>query len=774
MKIEGIKNNISVYKINTSTKSNSSVQNNNISGNITTYNPSFYRPNISFKAKGFSDYIPSDILGISEERFNELLDQAAQLPEKREEISKYTVSELSKDAKALEFVNLWERQVPSIASENIFAPFSSDKNTNLFKELTSLINETTFSSTMRQFTESNQQTKAIIKDSQQAGIRLLSYKLFEIGMSEHDPEFKSYLLGASILVGGTSWPQKNPETVKLQKKQFVETTKELIKMGILDPIKLINKISENKIVLTPDKQVSYNKWRENKLVNTISTKSTHQDITYDFKTEQGKALLKKNIETLEKDGFDVGKLNEYLETLGLIYLSAKETNEAQFILELSINVLQKLYGSTSINTVPALDILARTQAENQEYLAARETYRTALEIRRKSNSDPVEIFNNERRLYLFDQQIQKELQEKSDFITFDEQTSLIGARKKKLEHENSKIQEEMPQITCEINELEERLIEFTQSELFKTLPLEQRAAVLAELTKSLSSKLMPIGRILNPIKQVAKEFSEAHCPLPLDLFTITNDSNNLIEAVQDKYGNGSHSELAILEQQGIKASDIDKLKKAYGISQELNGKNSPSTFRLMFSIAKMSADRKDIKEAIKMIGESRDSEINRDYLCQLNTLLMESYMEEAVSASKLSQVESALKSAKEHYLQAILLAPNYKNLLQTISSMLRFIDEHPTVKGDYETTDKGDEYNNFREENYTATRTIDTFSKRKIIEETITSLDKNPGKNNINKRKALQMLSLNLNKAFFINQKKRKITEQMLQLEQQAAIDEVK
>ncbi len=774
MKLEGIKSNISTYKINSPIKNSSPIGNNYEGDKITTYNPLYYKPNISFKAKLSDEYLPADILGISEEKLNEILNEAVESTEKREKISKYVISELSKDPKAIEFISLWEKQVPSISSEDIVKPFGFDKSNNLLKELTDLINGTTSSDTLRRFAESNEQTQTILKDSHQVGVSLLSSKLFEIGMEETDPEFKSYLLGASLVIGSASWPQQNTETRNIQSKQFVETTKELLKMGIADPLKLINKISPDRIELTQEKRLSYNKWRENKQANEKRISKPHKDLTSDFNTEQGKLLIKRSIDTLEKAGLDLDGLNEYLRILGLICLSSRETNEAQFILELSIGILQKTYGPDSIETVPALDMLARTQAENQQYLAARETYKTALDIRRKNNADPIQIFNSERRLYQFDQQIRSELQDRSDFMNFDDQISLTGARKKKLEHENGKIKEAMPQITYETNELEENLIEFTHNDLFKTLPLEQRAAVLTELIKSLSSKLMPISRLIAPIKQIEKEFSDVHYLLPIELFTVTNDSGDLIEAIQGNYGSGSRSELAILEQQGLQNSEIDKLKKAYELSKETSGNNNSDSPRLLFAIADMSKERKDINDAISIIGKSEVTEVNRNYLSQLNTLLMETYLEEAISSSKLSQVEAALKSAKESYLQAVLIAPDYRNMQRTISTMMRFINQHPTLKGDYEKTDKGGEYNNFREETYMVTETIDTFNKQRIIEETIKLFENNPGKNNINIRKALQLLSSNLNSSLFIGSKKRKIAEQIARLEQQAEVDETK
>lgn len=769
-----ITNNIAGYKLNTKKENKSSLPNSTVVKTLSTYNPSFYRPVISFKSNDY-DYIPSDILGVSEEEFDKQLNQAIQSPEKRAEIAKLILSEISKDTKTIELINLWMQQVGPIDSEEAETNNNTGNNVELVKQVGKLIGDNYSRSALRKFLESDSQTEEITKNTENSGTEMLSSKLFEMGIVESDPTSKKYLLAASIITERSDWAQKSEDAKKAQSKQFVDTTREFLKMGIVDPYNVIKIIFPDKDKLSETRQMRYNRWSENKLASVKYQKSnTHKTQSSDLKTEEGKALLKKSIEVLRSSGFDSDKLSQYLGILGLIYLSTKEAVGSQLLLESALDIQKKSYGQDSIKTLPNLDALARAQAENEEYLNARETYKKSLAIRQQNNANPIEIFNKERELYTLDKHLQTILLGKIDFIGFDEQSSVTISRKKKLADEKDKIQAIKPQLTYEINDLEEKLVEFANSDLFNTLPLGQRVSLLTELTRSFSSKLMPISRLLNPIKQTGQESAKANYLLPIELFAAANDSTNLIETLQGKYGSGSRLELSALEQQGKTASDIDKLRKAFTLSQEINGNDNPDSCRLAFEIANMSRGREDITNAIKLIGEGKSGEAKNSYLCRLNILLMEDYMKESVSVSKLYQADAAVKRIREHYNQAVLLAPDYKTLHKAIASMMKFIDEHHLIEGEYEKIDKGGEYNNFVEEQYTAIGNTTTFDKQRILEETIQLLDKNPGKYNIHKRSVLQLLSKNLNGTFFVNSKRRKISDQIAQLEQKAGTDEIK
>jgi len=396
----------------------------------TNYNPIYYKPLISFKGNGFESYFPTQLLGYDEPKFDDLILKAIKNPNKKGKIISCITAATERNGKTMEFVNMWQKAVPSIVSQGLFSNLTGSGFGELANKfgIQTIVNNS--SSVGKKFMESDYQTDIILKEGKSLATGAIASKLFLLANADPEPYTKAALYAASIIVGGYGYTARGKDSQKIQDKQFLDSTKELIKLGVVDPHSLINSVSEKPLKLTGEKLKEYHNWKDRRTLDLRYFRTgTYKTAHNDFLTEEAKNVLIKTFDALKHMGFGDEKISKFTSVLGLVYFSGRETQEAQYLLTLSLNMQKKLYGQDSPNLLNTMQILARVQEENEEPIASRKTLQEILKITETSSPNDIESINiAKKKLLLADLKLTIDLKEKEKLLCKDYDISITPSR----------------------------------------------------------------------------------------------------------------------------------------------------------------------------------------------------------------------------------------------------------------------------------------------------------------------------------------------------------
>lgn len=403
------------------------------------YNPSYYKPLISFKGKDFDDYFPSEILGISEEKFDKILQETLENDYKKKLLAEYILNYASKNNKAMDFVNMWKKQVPALISHNMLA-LGSGSGQGAINKIINITARNNAISMLQKFNESSRQEEIIWKDGKSAAGGLLSYKLFTLANLTPEPHSKVLLYLSAFAVSLGSYKMSSADSKKIQNLQFLDSTKALIKSGVLDPYSLLNKINKNIVELSPEKQEEYLQWKNNRLkIIRFEQTGYKKDSHNDFETEEARNVLKIVISTLRQNaGFNDEKIAAFLSLMSAQYESVNETREAQYLLEI-VSKIQKelakgLFGDESPALFETYMTLAYLQNQNEELTVAIKTLDKAAEVAEATfgkDSDEYFAVNMKKLEYLQEQRIH--IEKMLPYINADSEVSITQNRKDALD-----------------------------------------------------------------------------------------------------------------------------------------------------------------------------------------------------------------------------------------------------------------------------------------------------------------------------------------------------
>ncbi len=435
---------------------------------LVDYNPVYYRPSISFKGKDFENYFPSEILGISEEQFDNILKETIKNDSKKTLLAEYIIDNASKNNKAMDFINIWRKQIPALISQGTLSIGSNTGHVAINKIL-NITARNNATSMLQKFNQSDHQTEILMKDGKSAVGGLLSYKLFTLANINPEPYSKAALYLTAFAVGIGSYKMSSEDSKKIQNLQFIDATKALIKLGVLDPYSLINKIDKNILNLSEEKKEAYIQWKTNRLQEIRFEKTGYvKDTHNDFDTEEARNVLKILINTLrENAGFNDEKIAAFLSLMSAQYASVNETREAEYLLnivakiqkEIAVKSNKNIFGNDSPALYDTFTTLAYLQFENEEKIKAIDTLEKAATVAETTfgvDSDEYFAVNMKKLEYLQEQRLS--MKKMLPYIESDSQISITQNRKEKLEaikgeiYENAFLSEENKYLLSETKE----------------------------------------------------------------------------------------------------------------------------------------------------------------------------------------------------------------------------------------------------------------------------------------------------------------------------------
>lgn len=374
-------------------------------------------------------------MGITEEKFDKILQETLENDYKKKLLAEYILNYASKNNKAMDFVNMWKKQIPALISHNILA-LGSTSGQGAINKIINITARNNATSMLQKFNESSRQEEILWKDGKSATGALLSYKLFTLANLNPEPQSKVLLYLAAFAVSLVSYKMNSADSKKIQNLQFLDSTKALIKSGVLDPYSLLNKINKNIVELSPQKQEEYLQWKNNRLklirFEQIGyTKDPHND----FETEEARNVLKIVISTLRQNAsFNDEKIAAFLSLMSAQYASVNETREAQYLLEIVSKIQKELAGGLFSDESPALFetymSLVYLQSENEEFATAIKTLDKAIEVAEATfgkDSDEYFIVNMKKLRYLQEQRLN--IEKILPYINADSEVTITENRK---------------------------------------------------------------------------------------------------------------------------------------------------------------------------------------------------------------------------------------------------------------------------------------------------------------------------------------------------------
>lgn len=342
------------------------------------YNPVYYKPqNISFKGKVFGSYFPSDILGMKEEDFDRLILKIIQDKDtrKRDILADYIVKTVSKKANAMDFVNMWKRQVPTLITPGMIAVGGSSGSAAMSKAL-NIAARNSSNSMIDKFYASDFQSEVLMKDGKNAVGGLLAYKLFAMASADPEPYTKAGLYAAGLAVSIGTYSLNRSESKKIQDQQFLNATKECMRLGALDPYLLLGKISPS-LINGVDKN-EYKNWLNTRIENLRMIKTGSKvDKSGDFNYDSAKNVLDKVLFVMSSElNMEDEKIASFLSLLGAVYKSSHETADAYYITDKIRQIQENMFDNDKnryLNYMPLYDTyieLADLQKTQEEYIRA--------------------------------------------------------------------------------------------------------------------------------------------------------------------------------------------------------------------------------------------------------------------------------------------------------------------------------------------------------------------------------------------------------------------
>ena len=271
---------------------------------------------------------------MNEEKFDKLILKIIQDKDtrKRDALANYIVKVVAKKANAMDFVNMWKRQVPTLVTPGMISIGGSSSSAAASKAL-NIAARNSSNSMIDKFYASDFQTEVLIKDSKNAAGGLLAYKLFTMASIDPEPWSKVALYAAGLAVSIGTYALNRKESKKIQDKQFLNATKECIRLGALDPYLLLEKI--DKTLVRGVNESDYKNWLNSRIENIRMVKTGSKvDKTGDFDYESAQNVLNKVLFVMSSElNIDDEKIVDFLNLLGAVYKSSHETADAYYIID---------------------------------------------------------------------------------------------------------------------------------------------------------------------------------------------------------------------------------------------------------------------------------------------------------------------------------------------------------------------------------------------------------------------------------------------------------
>ena len=355
-----------------SNKDNKFIKNNVI------YNPVYYKPhNLSFKGKVFDSYFPSDILGMDEEDFDKLILKIIQDKDtrKRDALANYIVKTVAKKANAMDFVNMWKRQVPTLVTPGMISIGGRSNSAAISKAL-NIAARSSSNSMLDKFYASDFQTDVLIKDGKNAAGGLLAYKLYAMASADPEPYSKAALYAAGLAVSVGAYSLNRKESKKIQDQQFLNATKECMRLGALDPYLLLGKI--DKTLVRGVNESDYKNWLDSRIENLRMVKTGSKiDKTGDFDYESAQKVLNKILFVMSSElNINDEKIVDFLNLVGAVYKSSHETADAYYIIDKARKIQENMFDNDKdkyLSYKPLYNTyteLADLQKSQEEYVNA--------------------------------------------------------------------------------------------------------------------------------------------------------------------------------------------------------------------------------------------------------------------------------------------------------------------------------------------------------------------------------------------------------------------
>lgn len=302
------------------------------------YNPLYYKP-VAFKGAEFEVYFPEKILGISEAELDSMLCNVYKDNKKRNELAEYIAGFAAKDSRVMNFINTWKAPVPSLLSQEIIMS-AGVGDPNFLDKLGRIAVRNNANKSISKFLYSDFQSDILMKDMKKVAGPVAVFSVIQ-GLNEFNPEpqTRGAILAFTLIMSSISYKLASNDTEKIQNKQFNFAIKEMIKLGIVDPYLLINKIDSSKVQLSKEKQDEYIKWREGRISDVRYQRTgKRKDTKNDFSLPEVRKSLDIWLKVLQDNlGFDCPRVIATLQLLAAQYMTIGDSREAEFIIQKALD-----------------------------------------------------------------------------------------------------------------------------------------------------------------------------------------------------------------------------------------------------------------------------------------------------------------------------------------------------------------------------------------------------------------------------------------------------
>lgn len=401
------------------------------------YNPIYYKPKIAFKG-GFESYFPTDILDYNESSFDKLILKSMVSPDKKNRLISCVMGAAEKNNKTMSFVNMWIKAAPVLTPQGLISNLSSKGGAAVERALGTkpIANEP--ESIFKSFIESNHKADIIARDAKSLSAGGMSAALFHLATAVPpvDPTTaatKAGLYIASALTAATGYFLRNADSQKIQNKQFLDSCKELIKLGVVDPKDIVESATEESINLSNKKKLEYGNWKFKRQSNLrYQQTGSYKAFESDFDTNVGKSVLSKCMQGFMGMGSEPEALPKFLKAIGVVCKSDvyNRSQETQYLFNEALKIEQVIYANNPLKLIDTLKDLAVLHEENEEPIAAREKLREVFKIINNSSPKDISAINEcKKNILLLDLRMLPEIIKKLRLIIEDEGVPMTNRRR---------------------------------------------------------------------------------------------------------------------------------------------------------------------------------------------------------------------------------------------------------------------------------------------------------------------------------------------------------
>ncbi len=567
---------------------------------IQQYSPPYYTNNIAFKGMAniqkFEKYFPTKALNLSELDFDGLMKKGLKDTKIAQNLQRLIYSITEKNYRTKDFVDTWKSQVPTLIPPIIMGmPGSS--GAELARKGSFVFPKLFVGENLTKFVNSKHKDEIIKKDLKTGASYAASNILFDVANKVPTSSPEMIALRTALYILAFTFPSI---TQKLRKNEqgdikdlyFIDATKELINLGELDPLDVINCVTEGEFK-DYDKE-GYKKWKDKRLLDlrflSTGTYVTAQD---DFLSDEAKNVLDQNIKTLSL-GFSDDKdllaklarspksaetiknlqnsfnspesIPDYLRLLGIMYWFENKTNETEYLLKETIQRQNEL-NVKNLDKINVLSLLSQIQEKNDKPIASRNALKEVLRLSKIEAPNDIETINRlEKKLLFTNLDILNSLSKKEELLKSDLNISIKESRKKSIQELISLCDNEKD---IAINDISGSL------EKIKKLPLN-KGEVLNLFDKFYKLKLSGFNSdytLLDSIKSILKtgnniklvspddlapEVYYGYCALIKEEFPSLTDIENIM-------GKDSFYVARYIEEEGFNNDNVEKIKEALNI-----------------------------------------------------------------------------------------------------------------------------------------------------------------------------------------------------------------